>query len=37
MAAVRASEPGALVLALGFDSDRDDPISLRQLDLDAHR
>lgn len=35
--AVRAFAPSALVLALGFDTFRDDPISVLQVGLDAYR
>ncbi|MDB5819199.1 MAG: putative acetylpolyamine aminohydrolase, partial [Rhizobacter sp.] len=36
-AAVRAYAPEALVLPLGFDTYKDDPISVLDLDLDAYR
>lgn len=36
-AALREFKPEALVLALGFDSYKDDPISVLKLDLDAYR
>lgn len=36
-AALRDFAPKALVLALGFDSYKDDPISVLKLDLDAYR
>jgi acetoin utilization deacetylase AcuC-like enzyme len=36
-AALREFAPEALVLALGFDSYKDDPISVLKLDLDAYR
>lgn len=36
-AALREFAPKALVLALGFDSYKDDPISVLKLDLDAYR
>ena len=36
-AALREFAPNALVLALGFDSYKDDPISVLKLDLDAYR
>ncbi|CAN5363917.1 histone deacetylase family protein [soil metagenome] len=36
-AALRAFAPKALVLALGFDTYKDDPISVLKLDLDAYR
>ncbi|MGJ7580380.1 histone deacetylase family protein [Variovorax sp. RHLX14] len=35
--ALREFKPEALVLALGFDSYKDDPISVLKLDLDAYR
>ncbi len=37
IAAVTAFAPAALVLPLGFDTYRDDPISVLRLDLDAYR
>jgi acetoin utilization deacetylase AcuC-like enzyme len=37
IAAVRAFAPGALVLPLGFDTYKDDPISVLKVDLDAYR
>ncbi|CAN7155931.1 histone deacetylase family protein [Variovorax sp. LjRoot130] len=37
LAALRGFAPKALVLALGFDSYKDDPISVLRLDLDAYR
>ena len=37
VAAVRNFAPGALVLPLGFDTYKDDPISVLKLDLDAYR
>jgi acetoin utilization deacetylase AcuC-like enzyme len=37
VAAVRDFAPGALVLPLGFDTYKDDPISVLKLDLDAYR
>lgn len=37
LAALRAFAPEALVLSLGFDSYKDDPISVLRLDLDAYR
>ena len=37
IAAVRAHAPAALVLPLGFDSYKDDPISVLKVDLDAYR
>ena len=36
-AALREFAPKALLLALGFDSYKDDPISVLKLDLDAYR
>ncbi|MBP6900445.1 MAG: histone deacetylase family protein [Burkholderiaceae bacterium] len=36
-AALREHRPQALVLALGFDSFKDDPISVLRLDFDAYR
>ncbi|ARP95642.1 histone deacetylase family protein [Bordetella genomosp. 13] len=37
LAALRAYRPRALVLALGFDTYRDDPISVLRFDLDTYR
>jgi len=37
LAALRDYQPGALVLALGFDSYKDDPISVLKLDMAAYR
>jgi acetoin utilization deacetylase AcuC-like enzyme len=37
VAALREFNPLALVLALGFDSYKDDPISVLKLDLEAYR
>ncbi len=37
MAALAAYAPEALVLALGFDTYKDDPISVLRLDMDAYR
>lgn len=36
IAALRAFNPGALVLPLGFDTYKDDPISVLKLDFDAY-
>ncbi|MNT28425.1 Acetylpolyamine aminohydrolase [compost metagenome] len=37
LAALAGYAPQALVLALGFDTYKDDPISVLKLDIDAYR
>ncbi len=37
LSSIRDFRPAALVLALGFDSYKDDPISVLDLDIDAYR